>query len=48
VWQCENIVSIEKTQLDLSAGPEGVLDELAMRDLIKAIGYVMESDCEPV
>jgi hypothetical protein len=32
----------------LSAGPEGVLDELAMRDLIKAIGYVMESDCEPV
>lgn len=48
VAQCENIVSIEKTQLDLSAGPEGVLDELAMRDLIKAIGYVMESDCEPV
>jgi len=47
VAQCENIVSIEKTQLDLSAGPVGVLDELAMRDLIKAIGYVMESDCEP-
>jgi len=47
VAQCENILSIEKTQLDLSAGPVGVLDELAMRDLIKAIGYVMESDCEP-
>lgn len=47
VAQCENILSIEKTRLDLSAGVVGVLDELATRDLIKAIGHVIESDCEP-
>ena len=48
VAQCENIASIEKTHLDLAAGPAGVLDELAMRDIVKAIGHVIESDCEPV
>ena len=47
VAQCDNMLSIEKIQLDLAAGPMGVLDELAMRDVIKAIGYVIESDCEP-
>lgn len=48
VAQCENMLSIEKAQLDLAAGPVGVLDELALRDVIKAIGHVIESDCEPV
>ena len=48
VAQCENIVSIEKMQLDLAAGPVGVLDEVTMRDLIRAIGHVIESDCEPL
>jgi mRNA-degrading endonuclease toxin of MazEF toxin-antitoxin module len=48
VAQCENLLSIEKTRLDLDRGPVGVLDELATRDIIKAIGYVMDSDCEPV
>ncbi len=48
VAQCENMLSIDKAQLDLSAGPIGVLDDVALRDVIKAIGYVMESDCEPV
>jgi len=48
VAQCENIVSIEKTQLDLAAGPVGVFDEVTMRDLIRAIGHVIESDCEPL
>jgi len=47
VAQCDNMLSIEKVQLDLAAGPVGVLDELVMRDVIKAIGYVIESDCEP-
>lgn len=32
----------------MSAGPIGVLDEVALREVIKAIGYVIESDCEPV
>jgi mRNA-degrading endonuclease toxin of MazEF toxin-antitoxin module len=48
VAQCENVLSIEKTQLDLAAGPVGRLDDVALRDVIKAIGYVIESDCEPV
>ncbi len=47
VAQCDNMLSMEKAQLDLANGPIGVLDDLAMRDLIKAIGYVMDSDCEP-
>jgi mRNA-degrading endonuclease toxin of MazEF toxin-antitoxin module len=48
VAQCENILSIEKRQLDLTTGPIGALDELALREVVKAIGYVIESDCEPV
>lgn len=48
VAQCENLLSIDKRQLDTSAGPIGVLDEMALREVVKAIGYVIESDCEPV
>lgn len=48
VAQCENILSVDKRQLDMGAGPIGVLDESALREVIKAIGYVIESDCEPV
>ena len=48
VAQCENILSVDKRQLDLSGGPIGVLDGTTLREVIKAIGYVIESDCEPV
>jgi mRNA-degrading endonuclease toxin of MazEF toxin-antitoxin module len=48
VAQCENVLSIEVSQLDLSAGPIGVLNESALRDVIRAIGYVLEAHCEPV
>lgn len=48
VAQCENMLSIEKTDIiDLDDGPIGRLDEIKHREIIKAIGYVMESDCEP-
>jgi len=47
VAQCENLLSIDKGQLDLSSGPIGKLDALTHREVIKAIGYVLESDCEP-
>jgi mRNA-degrading endonuclease toxin of MazEF toxin-antitoxin module len=47
VAQCDNLLSIEKSQIDMELGPIGVLDEMAMREVIKAIGYVMDSDCEP-
>ena len=48
VAQCENMLAIEKDDLDLAGGPIGVLDDLAMRGVVKAIGYVIQSDCEPV
>ena len=48
VAQCENILSIDKRQLDTSGGPIGVLDDVALREVVKAIGYVIASDCEPV
>jgi len=48
VVQCENQLSIDKAQLDLTAGPIGILDDAALRDVIKAMGYVIDSDCEPV
>ncbi len=47
VAQCENILSIETGQLAVESGPIGVLDETVMREVIKAIGYVLGSDCEP-
>jgi mRNA-degrading endonuclease toxin of MazEF toxin-antitoxin module len=47
VAQCENLLSIEKSEIDLASGPIGELDEFAMREVIKAIGYVMASDFEP-
>lgn len=46
VAQCENVLSIDKAQLDLAAGPMGVLDDVALRDIVKAIGYVLDADCE--
>jgi mRNA-degrading endonuclease toxin of MazEF toxin-antitoxin module len=48
VAQCENILPIDKSQLDLETGPRGILDETTLREVVKAIGYVIESDCEPV
>jgi mRNA-degrading endonuclease toxin of MazEF toxin-antitoxin module len=48
VAQCENILSIDQAQLDLAAGPIGVLDETALQKVIKALGYVIKSDCKPL
>jgi len=48
VAQCENLLSIDLDQIDFSAGPLGMLDHGAFRNVIKAIGFVMDSECEPV
>jgi len=48
VAQCENILSIDQAQLELSAGPMGTLDEAALQKIIKSIGYVIKSDCKPL
>jgi mRNA-degrading endonuclease toxin of MazEF toxin-antitoxin module len=45
VAQCENIFLVAKTSLH--ATPLGTLSEIAIRDVIKAIGHVIDSDCEP-
>jgi hypothetical protein len=38
---------VEKQDIDLATGLIGVLDDARLRDVIKAIGCVMDSDCEP-
>jgi mRNA-degrading endonuclease toxin of MazEF toxin-antitoxin module len=45
VAQCENIFLVDKGSLD--PNPIGVLTPMALRDVIKAIGNVIDSDCEP-
>lgn len=47
VAQCENILSISLSQIDMSGGRRGMLDELSLRNVIRAIGHVIEADCEP-
>ena len=46
VAQCESILFLDTSRLD--ATPVGVLDETAVRDVVRVIGHVMEADCEPV
>jgi mRNA-degrading endonuclease toxin of MazEF toxin-antitoxin module len=46
VAQCEQLLTIDQNEIPLS-GPLGKLDDLTFRTLIKAVGYVMDSDCEP-
>jgi mRNA-degrading endonuclease toxin of MazEF toxin-antitoxin module len=48
VAQAETITYLAISDLDLVSGPIGVLDEARMRELIKAIGHMLASDCEPV
>jgi mRNA-degrading endonuclease toxin of MazEF toxin-antitoxin module len=45
VAQCENIFLVAKS--DLAPSPLGALDDAALRDVIKAIGHVLDSDHEP-
>lgn len=45
VAQCENIFLVEQASLD--PNPIGILSDTALRNLVKAIGHVIDSDCEP-
>jgi mRNA-degrading endonuclease toxin of MazEF toxin-antitoxin module len=47
VAQCETIASIPVSQLDTAGGAIGELDAMTLRTVVKAIGFVIESDCEP-
>lgn len=48
VAQGESIASLHRSYLDLRTGAIGSLNHEAMRDLVRAIGYVISADCEPV
>jgi mRNA-degrading endonuclease toxin of MazEF toxin-antitoxin module len=47
VVQCESVAPIPKDMIDVDAGPVATLTEDVLREVIKAIGYVIDSDCEP-
>jgi len=48
VAQSEAITLLRKTDMDMDKGPRGTLDGDRLRDLIRAIGYVIDADCEPI
>ena len=45
VAQGESVQQVERRFLD--AEPIDALDEERLRDVIRAVGYVMDADCEP-
>ncbi len=45
--QAESIGAIEKHQVRIEDGPAGALDENRMRDLVRAIGYIIDAECKP-
>lgn len=47
VAQCENVFSIDKDHLGLPSGPFGKLDAPSFRKIVKAIGHVIQAECEP-
>ena len=47
VAQCEAIYALEKQEIDIASGTIGRLDAARLRDVIKAVGDVIDSDCEP-
>ncbi|HEX8322383.1 MAG TPA: type II toxin-antitoxin system PemK/MazF family toxin [Tepidisphaeraceae bacterium] len=46
VAQCETLTSLDVAQLDLLTGPVGRLDDATMKLIIRAIGHVIQSECE--
>ena len=47
VAQCEAIYALEKGEIGIASGMIGRLDTGRLRDVIKAVGDVIDSDCEP-
>jgi mRNA-degrading endonuclease toxin of MazEF toxin-antitoxin module len=47
VAQGESLGQVPIEDLDLAAGVVAKLDDETMRDVIRAIGYTIEADCEP-
>jgi mRNA-degrading endonuclease toxin of MazEF toxin-antitoxin module len=47
IAQAESITMLEMSDLDLESGPITILDGGEMQELIRAIGYVIDADCQP-
>ena len=47
VVQGESLFNAPTLHIDLATGPIGKLDDLTLREVVRAVGYVMDSDCEP-
>lgn len=47
VIQCETLAPIPQEVIGLSTGPIARLTDEVMREVIKAIGFLLDSDCEP-
>ena len=45
--QTESITFVPIDKIDFDVGVIGVLDETWMRAVILAIGWMLDSDCEP-
>jgi mRNA-degrading endonuclease toxin of MazEF toxin-antitoxin module len=48
VAQCQAITFVDKQDIDSGNGPTGVPDDARKRDVIRAIGHVLDADCEPI
>ena len=47
VAKAENLVTVDIELLDTNNGAEGYIKDDRMREVIRAIGYVIEAECEP-
>jgi mRNA-degrading endonuclease toxin of MazEF toxin-antitoxin module len=47
VARCEMVLTLHKSRLDMEHGPIGILDDEWQRNVIRAIGYVIDAECEP-
>jgi len=47
VAQAEAITFLDVSDLDTAASAIGCLNEIRLRDVVKAVGDMMGSDCEP-
>lgn len=47
VAQCELITPVLLSAVETDAGPLAVLDDVTLRQVVKAVGHVIDSDCEP-
>ncbi len=48
VAQAERIACLQMGDLDFSHEPIGELDASRFRELVRAIGYMIDADCEPI